>query len=572
MIYEFGDFRLDPANHQLTHRDGIAVHLKPRVFETLHFLVEHPGVLLEKERLLKALWPDSIVEENNLTQNISVLRRVFGDTPQAHRFIATVPNVGYRFVAEVNKIASATGNGLPPAPRTLAVLPFKPLVAEDHDLALELGMADTLIVRLSNIREIVVRPLGEVRKYVELDQEPRLAGRELGAETVIDGCIQKAEGNMRVTVRLLDVASGRGLWSGSFNEKFTNIFDVQDAISEKVVSALSLKLSQEERSRLTKRYTENVKAYNLYLLGRHRWNKITPPEIQKSIDSFQQALELDPDYALAHAGLAEAYYSLPITSDVPPRKAFPRAKAAAQRAIEIDDTLSQPHGCLSFVHFWFDWDWTAAEREARRAIELDPHSAFAHLAYAHLLSDLGRHAQALAEIARARELEPLSLIINAIEGQCYYYAGRDNEARATLRRTLEIEPHFWVAHLTLGKVHLRQRKYEEATAAFTRARQFSGDNSEAVSMVGYTHAQAGDEAGAQAIIDELKASAAHKYIPPHNVAMIYSGLGCKDEAFEWLEKAYEDRDVRLSFLRVDPKWDTQRAEARFCGLLRRIGL
>ncbi|HEX5176044.1 MAG TPA: winged helix-turn-helix domain-containing protein, partial [Chthoniobacteraceae bacterium] len=511
MVYEFGDFRLDPAQHQLARCDGTPVRLKPRVFDTLLFLVENHGAVLDKERLMEAIWPDSLVEENNLTQNISALRRILDDTPQSHRVIVTVPGRGYRFAAEVKKSRVWGRNGMALARRTLAVLPFKPLMGEDRDESLELGMADTLIVRLSNIREIVVRPLGAVRRYVELDQEPRLAGRELDAESVLDGCIQKADGDVRVTVRLLDVASGQALWAGSFNERFTNIFDVQDAISEKVVAALSLQLSLEERFRLMKRYTESVKAYDLYLLGRHSWNKITPPEIRKSIGFFKQALALDPNYALAHAGLAEAYYTLPITSDVPPKEAFPEAKAAAHRAVEIDGALSHPHACLAFIHFWFDWDWAGAEREARRAIELDPHSGLAYLAHAHLLSNLGRHAEALGEMARARELEPLSLIINVLEGQCFYYAGRDEEALACVRRTLEIEPHFWVAHLTLGKVHLRQLEYAKAQTAFTRARQFSGDNSEAISMLGYTLARAGDEAGARAVLDEMRASAGNRY-------------------------------------------------------------
>lgn len=568
--YEFGDFLLDAGKRLVRRRHGAVVRLTPKVFDTLLYLVQHRGVVVDKDRLMAAIWPDAVVEENNLNQNISTLRRVFGETPGSHRYIVTVPGHGYRFVAEVKASENLTSPGSLAGQRTFAVLPFKPLVAENRDAALEMGMADTLIARLSNIREIIVRPLSAVRKYVELDQEPLLAGRELEAQSVLEGCIQKSSDNIRVTVRLLDVASGSCLWAGRFNEKFTDIFAVQDVISEKVVSALALPLSAEERTRLTRRYTENVKAYDLYLMGRHSWNKVVPPEIQKSIDCFNQALELDPNYALAYGGLAEAYASLPITSDVPPREAAPKAKTAAQRAIEIDEQLSHPHAYLAFIHFWFDWDWAAAEKEARRAIECEPHSAFAHLAVAHLFSDLGRHEEALAEQARARQLEPLSLLINALEGQFFYYAGRDEEATACLLRTLELESHFWIAHLTLGKVHLRQGKYADAIACFQRARQFSGDNSETISMIAYAMAQSGDQAGARAVLNELKARA--RYVPPHNIAMIYNGLGEMEEALEWLEEAYEDRDVRLSFLRVDPKWDSLRGHRRFERILRRIGL
>ena len=553
-LYEFGDFLLDTRKRLVRRRDGVSVALTPKVFDTLLYLVEHGGIVVDKHRLMEAVWPDAVVEENNLSQNISALRRALGETPDAHRYIVTVPGRGYRFVADVKTSAiqpKALGSG---TKRTIAVLPFKPLVAEKREASLEMGMTDTLIARLSNIHEIIVSPLSAVRKYVDLDQKPICAGRELEAESVLEGYVEKANHRIRVTVRLLDVSTGSCLWSGIFDEKFTNIFDVQDAISERVVAALTLPVSTQERKQLTRRYTENVKAYDFYLMGRHCWNKVVPLEIQKSIGFFKQALELDPNYALAYEGLAGAYRSLAIASDARPKEAFRKAKAAAQRAIEIDEQLPLPHAYLAFIHFWFDWDWAAAEKEARRAIECDPHSAPAYLAYAHLLSDLGRHEEAIAAQARARELEPLSLIINAMEGQFFYHAGRDEEANACLLRTLELEPRFWIAHLVLGKIHLRQRRYAEAIACFKKARQFSGDNSEAISMIGYALAQSGHDAGARGLLGQLQAS--EKYVPPYNIAVIYNGLGETGNALDWLERACEHRDVRLSFLRVDPKWES----------------
>lgn len=392
-IYEFGDFRLDAAKRLLLKRDGERIPLTPKAFDTLLYLVEHSGALLDKDELLRAVWADTVVEENNLNQHISTLRRVLGERRDEHHYIVTVPGRGYRFIADVSthtnldeqkkveenqhaldekqakesntgaasQLAQRAGKqnrnvwiglcagiviiGLVVAAsyfwvartktasvssiRTIAVLPFKPLVAENRDEALEMGLADTLIARLSNSREIIVRPLSSVRRYGGLEQDPQAAGRELGVESVLDGSLQRWGDRIRVTARLVSVADGASLWTETFDEKFTNIFAVQDAISERVTGTLALRLSSEEKKRLTKRYTENVEAYQLYLIGRYHWGKLTPTEVKKSIGYFQQAIEIDPAYALAYAGLAKAYTSLPITSDVPPKDAFPKAKAAA---------------------------------------------------------------------------------------------------------------------------------------------------------------------------------------------------------------------------------------------------
>ena len=245
-----------------------------------------------------------------------------------------------------------------------------------------------------------------------------------------------------MTARLIKVGDGSSLWSGTFDEKFTDVFAVQDAISQKVTEALALRLSGDENKRLTKRYTDNVEAYQLYLTGRYHWNKLTPPEITRSIGFFQKAIDLDPTYALAYFGLADAYRALAPTSEVPPKEILPKAKAAATKAVEIDESLAEPHVTLAFVNSWFDWDWVGAEREARRAIELNPNLGFAHLAYAQLLSHLARHDEAFTEAKRARDLDPLSLIINTLYGSYLYAARQNDEAEAQLTRTIELDPNF----------------------------------------------------------------------------------------------------------------------------------
>jgi serine/threonine-protein kinase len=300
--------------------------------------------------------------------------------------------------------------------------------------------------------------------------------------------------------------------------------------------------------------------------------KLVPPEIDKGIEYFERAIEQDPQYALPHEGLAEAYRAQTITGDRRPSEVMPRGKAAALRAIELDGRLDSAWGSLCFIQVWWDWDWSAAERSCRRALELNPNSADGHRAYAVLLSDLGRHEQAIAEARRASALDPLALITNAIEGHVLLYAGRDVAAADKLRATLELDANFWIAHLFLGKVHLARNELQQALGEFEQARAQSGGNSETVSMVGYTLARMGDRKGAQAALTELLSRGTDHYVPPFNVAMLYNGLGDQDNTLAWLEKAYADRDVRLTFLKVEKKWDPLRSDARFASLARRMNL
>lgn len=459
-----------------------------------------------------------------------------------------------------------------PSANSVAVLPFKPLLADSDDQILEIGMADTLITKLSNTREMIVPSLTSVRPYAGTTQDPLAAGRRLGVSSVLEGTVQKAGDRLRVSARLIKVADGSSLWAAMFDEKIADVFAIQDKISQKVVEALTLRLSGEGQERLTKRYTENIDAYQLYLTGRYHWNKLTPPEIGKSIGFFQKAVELDPNYALAYFGLADAYRALAITSDMPAREVFPQAKAAAEKALQIDDSLAEPHATLVLIHTWFDWDWASAEKEARRGISLNPNSGFCHWAYADLLSRLSRHDEAIAEGARARGLDPTSLITNAHEGAVLYFARRYDEATERLQKTLDLGPTFWVAHLFLGQVYLQKKKFPEALAAFTKAKEFSRGNSEAISMIGYTQARAGDAAKAQTTLDELKSLSAQHYVPPYNMAVLYIGLGDQENAIAWLDKACDDRDVRFSFLKIDPKWDLFRSDPRVVAILKRIGL
>src|SRR5690242_6118174 len=336
-IYEFDEFRLDAARRLLLKGEH-QVPLTPKVFDTLLYLVEHAGELINKNKLMRAVWPNTVVEENNLNQNISALRRALGQGRGEHRYILTVSGHGYRFVGELKPRGEMRARDQRPAAgliRNLAVLPFTPLVPDQRDAALELGMADALIARLGSDR-IIVRSINSVRRYVELDQDPLATARELQVESVLAGSIQRFDDNIRVRSRLVNVADSATLWVGTFDEKFTNVFAVQDTIAEKVAAELAPQLGYVEKQRLSKGYTTNVEAYELYVRGRYHALKATPPQIEIAVSYFQQATDLDPNYALAYVGLADAYRSFPLNSDMPPKEFFTRAKAVLQKALKID--------------------------------------------------------------------------------------------------------------------------------------------------------------------------------------------------------------------------------------------
>jgi DNA-binding winged helix-turn-helix (wHTH) protein/TolB-like protein/Flp pilus assembly protein TadD len=614
--YKIKGFKIDVSRRLLLDESGETVALTPKVFDLLLFLVGRPGKRLTKDEIMSAVWPDTIVEESNLTQNISILRRALGDTRGGNLYVATIPGQGYCFVAEVETLEAdmdapgelaalskpavdtrrrkvplwifgltavvvavaafylysvADRNTEHGRTRVLAILPFRPLVDETSDEALEFGMTDTLISRLSNLSGLVLRPLSSVRKFRGAARDPQAAGRELGADAVLDGSIQRWGEQIRVNVRLVDVASGEGLWGGTFDEKYNDIFVVQDAISSRVAQELRIKLGRSESSRLSARPTGNVEAYRLYLQARLYQFKATPQEVRRAIEFYRDAIALDPTYTLAYAGMADAYRMLPITSDVASQEAFPESKAAALKAIELDPQLAEGHLAFGYVASWYEWDWKTAETEMRKAIELSPNNSEAHRGLSILLTLLARHDEAISEMKLARELDPLSLPNGALEAQTLFYAGRDAEAVDRLNKTFEIDPNFWIARLMLARILIGQNRWNEALAELQRARTASGGNTETVSMIGFALARSGRRDEALKSLDELRNVSLGAYVPAYNIAMLQNGLGDKDAALTSLEDAAERKDVRLILLKVEHKWDNLRSEPRFSALMRRIG-
>ena len=456
--------------------------------------------------------------------------------------------------------------------KSLAVLPFKPLVASNRDETLELGMADTLITRLSNIRQVDVRPISAVRKYSGLEQDAIAAGREQQVDAVLDGVIQRSGDQVRVTVRCLRVNDGSQLWSGQFQENMTEIFAVQDSISERVASALALSLAGGERQQLTKHHTDNAEAYELYLKGRFQMSRLTDDGFLKGRDYFQQATKLDPNYALAHAALADSYMLLGGWNVATPRETFPKARDAALRALQVDPSLAEPHATIAMVSFAFDWDWKAAEQEFKRAIDLNPNYPDAHQMYSYYLAAMKRFDESLAQMQRAKELDPASLSKLAGIGEILNYMGRTDEAKAQYEKCLEMDPNSGFANWSLGNVYLHKRMYDQAIIQYKKAIPLSGTSPDEPSTLAYAYAKSGLRKQALDTVAELMKRSERNYVSSTLIAATYAALGDRDDAFKLLEKAIEQRDGVLVFINIDPLFEDLRSDTRYTALRQRIGL
>ncbi|HKY42814.1 MAG TPA: protein kinase [Pyrinomonadaceae bacterium] len=456
--------------------------------------------------------------------------------------------------------------------KSVAVLPFKPLVADNRDETLELGMADTLITKLSNIRDVDVRPISAVRKYTGLEQDAIAAGREQQVDAVLDGVIQRAGNQVRVSVRFLRVNDGSQLWSGQFQENMTQIFAVQDSISERVASALALTLAGGERQQLTKHHTENAAAYELYLKGRFQMSRLTDDGFLKGRDYFQQAIGLDQNYALAHAALADSYVVLGGWNVATPRETFPKAREAAVKALQLDPSLAEPHATLAMVSFAFDWDWNAAEQEFKRALDLNPNYPDAHQLYGYYLAAMKRFDEALGQMQRAKELDPASLSKLAGIGEVLNYMGRTDEAKVQYEKCLEMDPNSGFAHWSLGNVYVHKRMYDQAIAQYQKAIPLSGTSPDEPSTLAYAYAKSGKRKQALDTIAELIETSERRYISWTLIAAIYAALGDHDEAFKSLQKAIEQRDGVLPFINIDPIFEDVRSDDRYAEVLKRVGL
>ncbi len=575
-IYEFGDFCVDAVNHLLLRR-GRPVPLKPKAFDTLLILVKNRGRVIEKDELMELLWADTFVEEANLSQNIYELRKALGESAREPYYIENVPKRGYRFVGEVKesvvaKHADKVEEDSDKTIKSLAVLPFKPLITEERDEFLEIGIADTLITGLSGIGQIIVRPISAIRKYADSSQDPLAAGREMKVDAVLEGSIQKSGDRLRVNVRLLSVRDESTIWADKFDENFTDIFTLQDSISEKVAAALSLKLTSEGRLRLTKRHTENAEVHQLFLKCRYYWHKWTPESWQKSIEYGSQAVSLDPTHAPSYSWMGASYCTLGIFGIVSPKKAFTKAKELVEKALSLDPTLSEAHEVLGAIKLFYEWDLASVADSLKRAIELNPSNATARDLYALYLTAIGQTDAAVSEVKQALEVDPLSLIINTDVGYILYFARRYRQAAEQLQKTLELDPYFAHARYALSFVYLQEELFDEAIEEINKAVTFSGRDAASSAELGYAYAVAGRSSEARKVLSELEKQSKHGYVDPYHIALVYIGLDDKNHAFKWLDKAYSERSREVIYLKANPVCDPLRSDPRYADLLRRVGL
>jgi len=455
---------------------------------------------------------------------------------------------------------------------SIAVLPFRDMSPQgDQDYFCE-GMAEELINALTQIEGLRVVARTSAFQFKGKNLDVREIGGQLGVSTVLEGSVRKAGNRIRVTAQLVSVADGYHLWSEKYDREMEDIFSIQDEISLAIVNKLKVRLLGEEKHKLLKRYTKNLDAYNLYLQGRWFWNKRTGEGLKKAIEYFSQAIERDPLYALAYSGMADSWNALPSFGSLSPQETYPRAKDAAVKALEIDDTLAEAHASLGQIKTEYEWDWAGAEVELKRAIELNPAYASAHQWYCALLTDLGRFEEAIEEGKRAVELDPLSLIISLDFAQTLGISGQQDAAVQIVQRIIEMDPTFPYVHFFLGMGHFRKSMYEEALTEFRKEQEvFTGLKVMVKQWVGITYARMGKRDKAQEVLDELLEESSRVYIPSSSIARLYAELHENERSFQWLERAYEEHDMWLRYIGVVLFPEAFRSDPRFKAFLKKMG-
>ncbi len=639
-FYEFGVYRLDVVKRLLLC-EGVPVDLPPKAFDTLLMLVENYGTILEKEVIIKRIWPDTFVEEGNLTYYISLVRKALGESPGEHKFIVTIPKRGYSFVADVSKIVenpialngkepalpeviSETAPGkaetleepltptlipeaqasiinpshtpgeplvvernplwnakaiaamiisgllivtalvwvikksVPSSPpvKAIAVLPFKLLNANsDCDGCLELGMADALIAKLSKLENLSVRPTSAILNYNERQFDPVTAGRELHVDAVMEGTIQRIGDSVRVRVQLINVADGKHLWGEQFDEAVGNIFKVQDSISEQVAQELALKIGNDDQQQLAKTYTENPEAYKSYIRGVYFWTRRGQGGIEKSIELFEKAIELDPNYAKAYAMLGDAYALLANWQDEEAKKPeyLEKAHVAISKALALDDRLAEAHTAKALILIMRDKDFKGAEKAYKRALDLNPNYSTAHVRYGWFLMRQEQLTLALNEMQKAAELDPVAVINNTAYANMLFYAGQYDQALDQCNKVLELDPSYTAIRLTLGHIYEQKGMYDKALEELQKYDAANKNNIYSLESLGHLYAVMGNANEVEKRLVELK-KLSHEFKPAiFGIAIVKCGLGNKEEAAEWVKKTMEARALDKSDIRYDPR-------------------
>jgi TolB-like protein len=568
--FHFNDFEVDAKAYEL-RQSGKAIKLERRPMDLLLLLLERRGELVSRGEILERLWGKDVFVDVDLGVNTAIrkIRQVLQDDHRAPKFVETVPGKGYRFIAPVEiagKATEAVSHRV-----TLAVLPFANLGADPEREYLAEGMTEEAIAAIGLIDPDHLAVIGRtsVMRYKQTSKSVAEIGTELNAAYLLEGSVRAEGERLRITARLLSTGDQSQMWSASYDSEPRSILSLQRELSAAIAQQIRLRLLPERMSALAKRQTENVEAYDLYLRGRYFWNQLTPATTKRALDYYRRATELDPGYALAWSGQADAYSSSPINGDVPPQQVWKLAQDAAERAIHAAEDLAEAQTSLGFLNLFLNWNWNVAEAAFRRATDLDGNYALGHRMLGVVLGHLGRHEEALRSMRRARELDPLYAMYYALSALLAVFAGDIEAAVDFGRQATVIDPEFWIGHLQLAQGYETAGKPELALEALAQAGRFSGGNSKVVSLRGYIYAKTGRVKEAHEVLNTLELISRERYVPPYASALVYAGLGAYDSAMDSLERAFEARDVHLVFLPVDPKWNPMRSDARFKQLLAR---
>jgi TolB-like protein/Tfp pilus assembly protein PilF len=455
---------------------------------------------------------------------------------------------------------------------SVAVLPFASDSTDPNAEYLSDGITENLINNLSQLPNLRVMARSTVFRYKGKDADPQKAGNDLHVHAVLSGRLLQHGNTLIVQAELMDVTTGAQIWGGQFNRKTEDIFALQDDLPREIAEKLRMRLTGDEKQRLAKRYTEDAEAYRCYLKGRYYWNKRSPEGAQKAVNYFQQAIDKDPAYALAYAGLADAYTHFSFFIVAPPRDAMPRAKAAATKALEIDDHLAEAHVSLGYISFAYDWDWSAAGKHFGQALALNPTYTKAHNWYPFYLSSRGRSQEALAVAKGALDLDPASPAVSHNLAVQFYLARKFDQAIEQCQKTIEMDANFAVAYQVLGQAYLARGMNREALPVLEKYSEVSRRGVDSVALLGYTHARLRERSLALQMLEQLKAASKEHFVPSFFFALVYAGLEDKDQAFSWLEKGCEERYTRFAYLKLEALWDPLRSDPRFSELIRRVGI
>ena len=613
-VLGFGVFQLDCQAGEL-RKSGVLVHLPPQPFNVLALLASRPGRVVTRKEIRRQIWGDEtfVDFEHGLNHCIAQIRTALGDDAEAPRYIETLPRRGYRFMAPVETVTShaeavrgplrykwwvvGVGGGAvaflalllalnvaglrnrllgratgPPEIHSIAVLPLENLSRDPDQEYFADGMTEELITTLGTISALRVISHTSVMRYKGTKKPLPQIARELNVDAIVEGTVERSGNRVRITANLLYAPADRHLWAQTYERNLGNVLSLQDEVARAIANQIRIKVTQQENARLAGARPVNPEAHRLYLLGRFYWNKRNEEGLTKAKEQFERAIEVDPTYAPAYAGLADSYLQLANSGVRSPNEAMPKAKAAARKALEIDPSLAQAHASLAELYKDYDWDWAGAEREFKRAIELDPNYATGHQWYAVYLSLMRRHTEAITEAQRAQQLDPLSPIISVSLAYWggYFYARQYNESIRRLRETVSLFPEFEVAYRELGHACEANRMYQEAFVAFRKAELLSGASPAELTALDQAYTRGGMRGYYLWRIEKFRKESKHRYVKPLILTYLYAAIGDRDQAFLYMKKAYEDREGDLNTLQVEPWFDPLRSDPRSQAILRRM--